>query len=75
MREYRCTRNAPYQHECPGQSDLRERQGYYVWAECTESAWEKMAGRFPKETTDGFTIEEWEGVNVRIVEVHKSNFL
>lgn len=71
MREYRCTCNAPYQHPCAGQLDIRERQGYYIWADCEEAAWEQMAQKFPDETKAGFTTQEWEGFNVRIVEHRK----
>ena len=71
MREYRCTCNAPYQHPCAGQLDIRERQGYYIWADCEEAAWEQMAQKFPDETKAGFTTQEWEGFNVRIVERRK----
>ncbi len=68
-REYRCTRNASYSHDCTGRDDIRERQGYYVWANSEEAAWEEMAKRYPEETVDGFTIQEWEGFNVTIREV------
>jgi hypothetical protein len=71
MREYRCTRNALYEHECTGQLDLRERQGHYVWADCEEAAWRKMAMKFPEEVRSGFTVQEWEGFNVRIIEPRK----
>ena len=71
MREYRCTRNALYSHECTGRDDIRERQGHYIWAESEEEAWEKMATRFPEETEAGFTIQEWEGFNVTVVEIKR----
>lgn len=71
MREYRCTRNALYTHDCTGKNDLRERQGHYIWAESEEEAWQKMAVRFPDETEAGFTVEEWEGFNVKVVEVKR----
>lgn len=61
-KEYRCTRNALYQHDCTGRDDLRERQGHYIWAESEEEAWEKMAIRFPEET---------EGFDVRVVEMRR----
>jgi hypothetical protein len=50
----------------PDKLDLRERQGHYVWAECDEAAWEKMAVKFPEEVRAGFTVQEWEGFNVQI---------
>ncbi len=46
MKEYRCTRNAVYAHECLGKNDITARQGHYIKAESQEQAWEKMvAGR------------------------------
>lgn len=71
MKEYRCTRNAPYQHDCIGHDDLVARQGYYIEAESAEEAWQKMAIRFPTETEVGFTTQEWEPFNVIIVEVKR----
>jgi hypothetical protein len=71
MREYRCTRNALYQHDCTGRHDLRERQGHYVHANSEEEAWQIMAGRYPQETTAGFTVHPWEGGNVRVIEVKR----
>ena len=67
MKEYRCTRNALYLHECIGHNDLTARQGYYINANKAEEAWEKMAARFPQETEAGFTVQEWEGFNVQII--------
>jgi hypothetical protein len=32
MKEYRCTRNALYRHDCLGHDDLGARQGYYIQA-------------------------------------------
>jgi nicotinic acid phosphoribosyltransferase len=72
-REYRCTRNAPYKHNCIGHDDIRERQGHYVWANSEEEAWEKMAKQYPDETADGFTTQEWEGFNVIIREVRRDD--
>lgn len=71
MKEYRCTRNALYSHECTGRNDLRERQGHYIMAESAEEAWQKMAVRYPQETEAGFTVQEWEGFNVVIGEVER----
>ena len=34
-----------------------------------ESAWEKTTLHFPEETGDGFTVEEWQGGDVTVVEV------
>lgn len=68
-REYRCTRNASYSHDCLGKNDITARQGYYIDAASREEAWEKMAIRFPEEVKEGFTVQEWEGFNVRVVEV------
>lgn len=69
MKEYRCTRNALYTHPCLGHDDLSARQGHYITAASDEEAWQKMAARFPDETDEGFTIQEWKGFNVTILEV------
>jgi lipase chaperone LimK len=71
MREYRCTRNALYLHDCTGRDDIRERQGYYISAESEEEAWQKMATRFPEETEAGFTVQEWESFDVTVVEIKR----
>ena len=68
QREFRCTRNASYSHQCLGHNDVSARQGYYITATSKESAWEKMATRFPEETSEGFTVQEWQGFNVTVVE-------
>jgi hypothetical protein len=73
LREYRCTRNASYSHDCIGRNDLTARQGYYINAHSAEEAWEQMASRFPKETGAGFTVEEWEGFNVTVVQVERDD--
>ncbi|NJN11869.1 MAG: hypothetical protein HC815_29445 [Richelia sp. RM1_1_1] len=72
-KEYRCTRNALYLHDCIGRDDIRERQGYYIWAKTEEEAWQEMARRYPEETTAGFTVEEWESFDVKIVEVERDD--
>jgi len=71
VKEYRCTRNALYAHDCLGRDDSSARQGYYVKANTAEEAWEKMAIRFPEEAGAGFTVQEWEGFDVKIVEVER----
>lgn len=71
MREYRCTRNALYSHDCIGRDDVTARQGHFLWAESEEEAWQKMATRFPEETAEGFTVQEWEGFNVTVVEIKR----
>ncbi|MDL5055396.1 hypothetical protein QQ056_17845 [Oscillatoria laete-virens NRMC-F 0139] len=71
MKEYRCTRNAAYAHNCLGHNDLTARQGYYINAENAEEAWERMAIRFPEEVKAGFTVEEWESFNVTVMEVKR----
>ncbi|MEB3884063.1 hypothetical protein [Lyngbya sp. CCY1209] len=73
MKEYRCTRNALYTHDCLGHDDPIARQGYYVKAHTAEEAWEKMAIRFPEEVDAGFTVQEWEGFDVEIVEVERDD--
>ncbi|MDJ0718465.1 MAG: hypothetical protein QNJ54_30275 [Prochloraceae cyanobacterium] len=72
MKEYRCTRNALYQHECLGKDDLVARQGYYIHARSAEEAWQKMAIRYPEETKAGFTVQEWSSVdNVVVLKVEE----
>jgi hypothetical protein len=71
MKEYRCTRNALYAHDCTGRDDLRERQGHYIWAVSDEAAWEEMARRYPEETKAGFTVQEWESFDVIVVEIKR----
>ncbi len=71
MQEYRCTRNAPYTHNCIGRDDLTARQGYYIQASSAEEAWERMAIRYPEETSVGFTVQDWQGFNVVIKEVKR----
>jgi hypothetical protein len=70
LKEFRCTRNALYSHDCTGRDDIRERQGHYIWAINEEAAWQEMARRYPEETTDGFTVEPWfGGGNTAVMEV------
>lgn len=71
LKEYRCTRNALYTHDCTGRDDLRERQGHYIWAVSDEAAWEEMARRYPEETKAGFTVEKWESFDVIVVEIKR----
>ncbi len=71
MKEYRCTRNALYSHQCIGHDDLTARQGHYIQANSIEEAWQKMAIRFPEETEAGFTVQAWEGFNVKVVELKR----
>lgn len=71
MREYRCTRNALYTHDCIGHDDTTPRQGHYIWAINEEAAWQEMARRYPKETEAGFTVQEWESFDVKVVEVRR----
>ncbi|MGH2414602.1 MAG: hypothetical protein ACRDEA_13150 [Microcystaceae cyanobacterium] len=70
-KEYRCTRNAPYSHDCIGHNDLTARQGYYIQSHSAEEAWEKMAIRFPEEAHEGFTVQEWESFDVKVVKVER----
>lgn len=74
MKEYRCTRNALYTHDCIGHDDITARQGYYIHANSAESAWEKMAIRFPEEVSASFTVQEWEGFDVTVVEVKRDSW-
>lgn len=74
MKEYRCTRNASYSHNCIGRDDLTARQGYYIHADSVEEAWQRMAIRFPEEASAGFTVEEWQSFDVRVVELKQDEF-
>lgn len=58
-------------HECLGKNDLSARQGYYIDANSAEEAWQKMAIRFPEEVEAGFTVQEWESFDVKVVEVKR----
>jgi hypothetical protein len=75
MKEYRCTRNARYAHNCIGQYDLTARQGYYILANSPEEALQRMAHKFPEDLildcplNKIFTVEEWKSFNVRVEEV------
>lgn len=71
LKEYRCTRNAPYLQQCLGHDDLSVRQGYYLMAASESEAWQKMAVRFPEEAFEGFTIQSWSQFNVSVVEVER----
>lgn len=62
MKEYRCTRNAPYAHPCDGRSDLSARNGYYIRAKTARDALQIMAERFREETSFGFTVHEWKNL-------------
>ena len=80
LQEYRCGQkstdvrdSALYQHDCAGCSDIKERQGHYIQAQSEEEAWQIMATRYPEETAAGFTVEEWAGGNVQIVEVKRDD--
>jgi thermostable 8-oxoguanine DNA glycosylase len=71
VNEYRCTRNAPYAHDCIGHDDITARQGYYIEAETTEEALQKMTIRFPEETEAGFTVQKWERFDVVVMRVER----
>jgi hypothetical protein len=73
LTEYRCTRNADYTGNCVGRDDISARQGYYIHAHSQEEAWQIMASRYPQETAAGFTIQEWTGGEVKIVEVQRDS--
>jgi len=40
-------------------------------AESSKEAWQKMANRFPEETSVGFTVQKWRGFDVVVTEVHQ----
>jgi len=73
MKEYRCTRNASYSHNCLGHHDTTARQGYYIQANTDEEAWEKMAMRFPTEVDTGFTVEVWQSFDVKVVGIKRDD--
>jgi hypothetical protein len=56
LREFRCTRNDPYQHKCPGNADLSARQGHYILARGRDQALAIMAAEFPNDRL-GFTAD------------------
>jgi hypothetical protein len=59
MKEFKCTRNAPYQYSsCLGHTNTSARQGYYINANSKNEAFQAMAKLFPKEINSGFTVEE-----------------
>ena len=55
-KEFRCTRNSPYLHDCFGRDDLGAREGYYIVAKDKETALRVMAKDFPKDIA-GFTAD------------------
>jgi hypothetical protein len=76
LKEYRCTRNASYTANCSGRDDLTARQGYYIHAHSEEEAWQQMASRYPKETTAGFSIQDWSehsGKSVTVLKVEQDD--
>lgn len=72
MKEYRCTRNAPYSHSCDGRSDLSARNGYYIRVETAQEARAIMTERFPEETSFGFTVDEWKTFSSLVEQPHGS---
>ena len=73
QKEYRCTRNALYTHDCLGHDDIRARQGYYIKGDSEEEAWQRMATRFPEEVEAGFTVQEWESFETFVVEIKRDD--
>jgi len=60
--EFRCTRNAMYDAPgCPGHNDFTARQGHYFHTETVMGAAIGMIASFPKEITQGFTIQDVKG--------------
>lgn len=57
--EYRCTRQALYQHDCIGRDNTRVRQGYYIEADDEADAIDEMVCLFPKECKVGFTVQRY----------------
>ena len=58
LKEYRCTRNSLYSHECLGRDDVTARQGHYIRAESEQEALTLMEQKFPDDT-EGFTAKLW----------------
>jgi len=59
MNEYRCTRFRLYQNEgCPGYTDRRSRQGYYIEATSNLQAMLQMAKEFPNDIQWGIRVGE-----------------
>jgi hypothetical protein len=54
-----------------GRDDISARQSYYIKADSIEEGWQKMAIRFPEEADAGFTVEEWQSFDVKVVEVEQ----
>jgi hypothetical protein len=60
-REYRCTRNNPYDNPgCPGHRSSSARQGHYVFAQTPLGAAIEMFSTWPDEAFHGFTIMDKE---------------
>lgn len=62
MDEYRCTRDYVYRNPgCPGNKDLKSRQGHYLRANSQEHALGLMALKFPGDVDEGygFTATLW----------------
>lgn len=67
MKEYRCTRNQPYQAvACPGNLNVRARQGYYIRANNEREALEQMRKNFPHDW-QGFTVTLWRNEHRQLV--------
>lgn len=58
LNQYRCTRNEPYMGNCPGNTDITARQGYYITAATERDAKTTLKALFPDDT-EGFTATLW----------------
>lgn len=67
MKEYRCTRNQPYQGvACPGNLNVYARQGYYIRANSEQEALKIMHKNFPGDWC-GFTATLWRDEKFQLV--------
>lgn len=58
--EFRMTRRRPYVLcDCPGRSNVRARQGYYIRASNLQGAEMVMREHFPEDAQFGFDGEVW----------------
>lgn len=57
VNEYRCTRPAVYQCNCPGRTNLGAREGHYIRATSEAAARQRMAEKFPEDAQAGFGFD------------------
>jgi len=74
-REYRCTRNAPYMHDCIGHDDICARQGHYIKGYSVGDAIKEMVKSYPDEIEEGFTVQLNVGTGLASAPVVRWNWL